>query len=143
LHAVLSFAALAAFAVVADRLGRVSDIGPLNAGTLGLAAGGAAIFVLNRWQNSHAVGQDARGSLALQTIVFLSLLVDYALYATLLTRQPLVQPVALLGLTSLAAFLFAVAGYLRLSRRQTNSHRFPTVLLARTVNGVDEFLAVL
>jgi hypothetical protein len=115
--AVLASAALAAFAVVADGLGRVADIGPMVAGALGLAAGAAAIFVLDRRQHSPAAGEDAAGSFALPAIVFLSLLVDYALYATLLVRQPLVQPVALLSLSSLAAFVFAVAGYLRLSRR--------------------------
>lgn len=101
---------LAAFAAVTVGLQKAAAFGPLVAGVAGLLAGTTVIFV---WQ-SRKTGS---ASFALPALLFLSLAIDYALYAALIMQQPLLEPRAVLVWTSVAALAFAAAGYLRLKSR--------------------------
>jgi hypothetical protein len=115
--ATLCLGSLLVFGLVADGLPRYAAVSPLIAGAIGLAAGILAIVACRRLAGRRAADAGTTRHLALTVILCLALLVDYALFATLLVRQPLVQPLALLILSSVATFIFATAGYLRLTLR--------------------------
>lgn len=110
-----SLISLGTFAVVTEGLRRVAERGPVVAGMAGLLAGTAAICACRyRWGCSRAENPGP----GLPAILFLSLAIDFALYVTLVIRQPLFEPKVLLGLSTIAAFAFSAAGYLRLKMRQ-------------------------
>ncbi|CUX26450.1 MULTISPECIES: hypothetical protein [Agrobacterium] len=91
------------------------DIDPLAARLPGAAAGLATSWRLNR---SNANAPDALNGFLMNAVTLISRFVGVGLFALLLWRNPLLQPLIPLALSALAALLLALYGYRRLRRQQ-------------------------
>ncbi|WCK02223.1 hypothetical protein [Agrobacterium tumefaciens] len=88
-------------------------VDPLAARLPGAAAGLATSWRLNR---SNA--PDALNGFLMNAVTLISRFVGVGLFALLLWRNPLLQPLIPLALSALAALLLALYGYRRLRRQQ-------------------------
>ena len=90
-------------------------VDPLAARLPGAAAGLATSWRLNR---SNGNAPDALNGFLMNAVTLISRFVGVGLFALLLWRNPLVQPLVPLALSALAALALALCGYWRLQRQR-------------------------
>ncbi|MCZ4429279.1 hypothetical protein O3S81_06170 [Agrobacterium sp. SOY23] len=90
-------------------------VDPLAARLPGAAAGLATSWRLNR---SNGNAPDALNGFLMNAVTLISRFVGVGLFALLLWRNPLVQPLVPLALSALAALALALYGYWRLQRQR-------------------------
>ena len=90
-------------------------VDPLVARLPGATAGLATSWQLNR---SNANTSDALNGFLMNAVTLISCFVGVGLFALLLWRNPLLQPLIPLTLSALAALLLALYGYRRLQKQR-------------------------
>jgi hypothetical protein len=118
----LRFAGLSLFGLVADALllHLLLNVmpGPLAAGSASLFAALGIMLLLLRGADLTAGNTLSIGRPGITAILAIAAVLNYGLYAMLITALPSVQPLAAMALASATSLCFAVFGYIRFAFRE-------------------------
>lgn len=91
----------------------LTPIGPFFGRSISILAAIIIVWLAGETVRSAASGPNPTGRIFRRTVLVISSLLNYALYATVLTALPFLQPLAALAMASVAAMAFSFFGYWR------------------------------